>query len=52
MVIFYGNQMNWLVVEPTPLKHMKVIWVDYSPSMDKKNVPNHQPVNNNGINQT
>ena len=28
----------------TPLKNMKVIWDDYSQYMEKKNVPNHQPV--------
>ena len=25
----------WLVVEPTPLKHMKVNWDDYSQYMEK-----------------
>jgi hypothetical protein len=33
----------WLVVS-TPLKNMKVSWDDYSQYMEKKNVPNHQPV--------
>ena len=26
---------DWLVVEPTPLKNMKVSWDDYSQSMEK-----------------
>jgi hypothetical protein len=35
------------VVEPTPLKNMKVSWDYYSQYMDKMlNVPNHQPVSN------
>ena len=29
---------------PIPLKNMKVSWDDYSQSMEKKHVPNHQPV--------
>ena len=33
----------WLVVS-TPLKNMKVSWDDYSQYMEKKHVPNHQPV--------
>ena len=40
---FYGNQMNWLVVEPTPLKNMFVSWDDDIPNWMEKNVPNHQP---------
>ena len=32
---------------PTPLKNMKVSWDDYSQYMEKKNVPNHQPVTEN-----
>ena len=35
--------MIWLVVEPTPLKNMKVSWDYHSQYMEKQNVPNHQP---------
>ena len=36
----------WLVVEPTPLKNMKVSWDDDIPNRweNKSHVPNHQPV--------
>ena len=30
------NLCNWLVGEPTPLKHMKVNWYDYRQYMGKK----------------
>ena len=33
----------WLVVS-IPLKYMKVSWDDSSQYMEKKHVPNHQPV--------
>ena len=38
--------MYWLVVEPTPLKNMKVNWDDDIPTIWKNNpnVQNHQPV--------
>jgi hypothetical protein len=36
------------VVEPTPLKNMKVSWGDYEPDIwkNENHVPNHQPVLN------
>jgi len=37
--------INWLVVEPTPLKNMIVSWDDDIPNIwkNKIHVPNHQP---------
>ena len=37
------DSIGWLVVS-TPLKNMKVTWDYSSQYMEKKNVPNHQPV--------
>jgi hypothetical protein len=43
----------WLVVEPTPLKNMKVSWDDEIPNIWEKkkntNVPNHQPIVNSPV---
>ena len=36
------NLWIWLLGIPTPLKHMKVSWDDYSQYMEIKNVPKHQ----------
>ena len=52
LMVFNGVQWwfriyNWgwlLVVEPTPLKHMKVNLRWFFPIYGKKHVPNHQPV--------
>ena len=38
------TNIYWLVVQPTPLKNMKVKWNDFSLYMKTKYVPNHQPV--------
>ena len=44
-----GNA-NWLVVDKTPLKNMKVNWDDYAHYMEKiKHVPNHQPASDMAI---
>jgi hypothetical protein len=40
-----SHDMVWLVIEPTPLKNIKVSWDDDIPNIWKKNhVPKHQPV--------
>ena len=40
----YEIKYIWLVVEPTPVKNMKVNWDDDIPSIWKiKHVPNHRP---------
>ena len=42
------SNMDWLVVEPTPLKNLKVNWDDDIPNIwkIKSHVPHHQPVEN------